>query len=100
MPNVWSCSTEWFEQMVKDQEKVVVTTWREKESEKINEMLEKLAKLEEEGTPIFVIDLDSCPAIGAKLGLKEAGETIVFELGKEKGRTKLEEGIEKVKALI
>jgi len=102
MPNVFSCSTEWFEKLSKEQPRVIIATWKEG-SDKVNEWLEKLQKLEDEGVPVFVVDTESCPAIAAKLETKEGGETIVFEHGEERGRVTpgedLEEGIAKVKEL-
>lgn len=85
MPNIFSCSTEWFDKLSKEQPKVIIATWKEG-NEKINEWLEKLQKLEDEGVSVFVVDTESCPGIAEKLGAKEGGETIVFEHGEEKGR--------------
>jgi len=86
MPSVFTCSPDWARQLLKDQPKVVIATWSEKDSEKINEWLEKINKLEDEGIPVFVIDCDSCPRIGEELGVKEPGETLIYKEGAETGR--------------
>lgn len=86
MPNIFSCSPEWFEKLRAEQPKVVVATWSEKSSKKNNEWLEKLQGLEKEGIPVFVCDGDSCKSILEKLGTQGDGETIVFDHGVEKGR--------------
>lgn len=101
MPNIFSCNTEWFERLKEDQPKVVIAAWKEG-NDRLNEWLEKLQKLEDEGVAVFVVDGDSCPSIIEKIGTKEDGETIVFENGVEKGRLTpsedLEAELEKVKA--
>lgn len=104
MPNIFTCDAEWLEKLKKEQPKVVVALWKKEGGENINKWLETLQKLEHEGTPVFVCDGDSCPGISEKLGTNEAGETIVFSQGIEKGRVKpgenIEESLSKVKELM
>jgi hypothetical protein len=83
MPNIWSCDPDWFEQMVQKEEKVAVVVWS---GAKDNEYLNKMGELEKQGIPVFVCDSRTCGPIAERLGLKEGGETIVFERGVEKGR--------------
>ena len=85
-PNIFSCSAEWFEKLKDEQPRVIVATWSEEGGEKLNEWLERLQKFEDEGVPVFVCDIESCPSIAEKLGARGGGETIVFERGVEKGR--------------
>lgn len=86
-PNIFTCSDEWLKKLMKEQDKLVITTWSEKSGEKLNKFLERLQSLEsEEKTPIFVIDCDSCGSTASSLGIKEPGETVVFRNGAEVGR--------------
>lgn len=94
MPNIFSCSTEWFEKLKDDQARVIIATWKERGGEKVNEFLERLQALEDEGIPVFVVDCDSCPTIAEKLKVTEDGEAIVFAHGVEKGRLTPKEDIE------
>jgi endo-alpha-1,4-polygalactosaminidase (GH114 family) len=110
MPNIFSCSTEWFKRLKEQQPKVVIATWKEAGGEKVsadklNEFLEKLQKLEDGGIPIFVVDCDSCGTIAQELKITEAGEVIVFNNGVEKGRVvptddKIEADLSEVKSLL
>ena len=84
-PNIFSCSAAWFEKLSQEQAKVVVAVWSESGGPKTNEWLERLQKLEAEGTPVFVCDGDSCPSIAQQINAK-AGETVVLEHGQEKAR--------------
>ena len=84
-PNIFSCDPGWLKRLTDSQEKVVVTGWCGGD-EKSNEWLEKLAKLEDEGIPVFVCDKDSCPSIAESIKLVKPGETVVFNKGEEKGR--------------
>lgn len=94
MPNIFSCSADWFKKLKDEQEKVVIATYQDSGGDKVNEWLEKLQKLEEEGVPVFVVDCDSCPKIAESIGVKEVGETIVLAHGVEKGRVSPGEDIE------
>lgn len=85
MPNIFTCDPGWLERLKATQEKVIVTGWCGSD-ENCNKWVEGLAKLEEEGVPIFVCDIDSCPSIADKLGVKKGGETVIFAHGEEKGR--------------
>ena len=85
MPNIWSCDAEWFIKLRDEQPKVVVAMWSG-DDERVNEWLEKLQAIEKEDVPVFVCDIQSCPAIGEKIGAKEGGETIIFKHGVETGR--------------
>ncbi len=85
MPNIFSCSDEWFNKLAKGEPKVVVAVWSESGGPKTNDWLERLQQLEKEGTPVFVCDGDSCPAIAQRINAK-AGETVVLEHGVEKSR--------------
>jgi hypothetical protein len=103
MPSVFTCSPGWARQLLKDQTKVVIATWSEKDSGRLNEWLEKINKLEDEGIPVFVVDCDSCPSIEQELGVKEPGETLIYREGKEAGRLtpgeSLDESLSKVKEM-
>ena len=103
MPNVFTCDPGWLEKLKASQEKVVIAGWCG-DDEKCNQWLEKLAKLEEEGIPVFIIDKDSCPAIAEKIQVTEPGQTVVFVHGEEKGRltpsgNNLENDLETVREL-
>jgi len=91
MPNIWSCDPAWFKQMVKKEEKVAVVVWS---GEKDNDYVKKMEELEKQGVPVFVCDSRTCGPIVEKLGLKDGGETIVFEKGVEKGRVISSEDVE------
>lgn len=101
MPNIFSCDPHWLEKLQSEQEKVVVAAWCGGD-EKCNRWMEKLAELEAEGIPVFVIDSDSCPAIAEKAGLKP-GEVVVFNQGEEKGRVEpgdnLDEDLKRVREI-
>ncbi len=85
MPNIWTCDLGWFERLKSQTDKVVIASWCGGD-EKCNEWLERLAKIEEEGIPVFVIDKDSCPSIAESVKVTSPGETVVFSGGEEKGR--------------
>lgn len=104
MPNIFSCSLEWFERLKDEQPKVIITTWKEAGGEPVNKFLERLQTLEDQGVSIFVVDCDSCPTIAEKLKVTEIGETIIFTNGIEKGRVipdekTIEESLKRVKKL-
>jgi hypothetical protein len=103
MPNIFSCDADWFIKLKDEQPKVIVAVWAG-EDEKVNNWLENLQKFEDKGVPVFVCDTRSCPTIAERLGAKEAGETIVFNKGIEKGRIvpteKIEENIQKLSELV
>ena len=84
-PNIFSCDPEWFKKLKDSQEKVVIASWCGGD-EKCNQWLEKLAKLENEGLPVFVCDINSCPSIAESIKVTSPGETVVFSGGEEKGR--------------
>ncbi len=84
-PNIFSCDPKWFEKLKTDQKDVVVVGWCG-DDEKCNAYVEEIAKLEARGIPVFVIDKDSCPTIAEQVGVKSAGETVVFHNGEEVGR--------------
>jgi sulfur relay (sulfurtransferase) complex TusBCD TusD component (DsrE family) len=72
---------------MKDSEKkVVVTTWSEKGGGNLNQFLERLQVLEKEGVPVYICDMDSCRGVAEELGIKNPGETVVYQQGAEKGR--------------
>lgn len=103
MPNIFTCDSAWFTKLIEEQPKAIVALWAG-EDEKVNQWLEKLQALEDEGIPVFVCDVQSCPGIAEKLGAKGGGETIVFQHGEEKGRITPAEDFEaelsKVKELV
>lgn len=84
-PNIFTCDPGWLEKLKSTQEKVVIAGWCGGD-EKCNAWLEKLAELENEGVPVFVIDRDSCPQIAEKILITGPGQTVVFAHGEEKGR--------------
>ncbi len=83
MPNIFSCDPSWTKKLVNDQEKVVLVAWSEKSN--MNDLTEKLAVLESEGTAVMVVDADACPVTAESMNLKP-GEVAIYKSGAEVGK--------------
>jgi|GEM_PF-4051935 thioredoxin-like negative regulator of GroEL len=105
MPNIFTCNPGWVDDLKNKEEKVVIATWSEKGGAPLNDFLEKLQSLEQSGVPVYVVDCDACKGIADKLGVKEAGETVVFKKGVEVGRMEnpaanVDDSFAKVKGMV